>query len=451
MAMRGGGNAPNRSGSQSVCIRHSELAGPIYGSVGYQTYYNELISPTNTNLWPWLSQLAVMYEIFEIRSMRFRFETNCGPATTVQQQGQVGMVVVYDADDAAPSDWATLCNTDGARSAVTYKNLTLNFKTGNSLFRSLFVNHGGPTDLSSPGRIVVGVTGQQTTGVLMGQLWIDYDVCVRIPRANPITLSAFRWQDGHGNKTDWHTLCLSPPSGPLSMSGWPLVPGPTPANGPSGGHYTWTLPFLRSGLYQVDIQFQSANSLVTTQHAGTVSASYTGNMTYAPGWTTGYNFVKTGGSQLNNIVAWNLSVLVRCTEPTTDWISLDFTDVAASVEPAMVVYSIVVKACSTFTTGTWVPVIGAKKSSSTEVVERNLTQEVAAIQAKLALLTGKDEVPTETTTTKRPTVEDEVESPYVETDDVPMSTEERSALNRALAKGGFMSSSSTDAASRGKR
>jgi len=112
------GSAKFSNSPRGVLVEHKErfytmeqVAGTGETSVHWQ------INPGNQSLFPWLSQIAPMYETYNFESLEIQYVTTA-PVTT---PGGVVVAVDYDPLDSPPTDQATLESYKGAISFPVYK------------------------------------------------------------------------------------------------------------------------------------------------------------------------------------------------------------------------------------------------------------------------------------------------------------------------------------------
>lgn len=97
-----------------IRIRHREYIGEIKGSASFATEAFP-INPGMAKTFPYLSQMAYLFESYLFRGLSFSFETEKGSATV----GSLMMAVDYDAADPAPLTKVSLmANRNAVRSPV---------------------------------------------------------------------------------------------------------------------------------------------------------------------------------------------------------------------------------------------------------------------------------------------------------------------------------------------
>lgn len=165
-------------------VKHSELLTTVVGSEDYATA-NFKINPGLIDTFPWLSTIALKYEQYTVRMMRFRFVTRVGTGT----HGSVILSPDYDAGDAPPNTEQEATSTANAKEDVPWKNFAVNLvqssmhPNGNRKFTrgGLVVGDIRNFDV---GQLTVATVGMSNaTGV--GKLWVDYVIDFYVPQNTP--------------------------------------------------------------------------------------------------------------------------------------------------------------------------------------------------------------------------------------------------------------------------
>ena len=134
------------------------------------------INPANAGLCPWLSRIAIGYELYRFRKLILRYTPTCGSGTF----GMVVMAIDYDATDNAPSSKQALSAYEGAtRGNVWSKSAMAAVPTAGWYYTGLSggVSNPSNTDVKfyDMGKIYLGVYNQTASGTV-GELSIEYDI-----------------------------------------------------------------------------------------------------------------------------------------------------------------------------------------------------------------------------------------------------------------------------------
>lgn len=89
------------NGDGAIRCAHREYCFDIVMDQGGSKFraYHELITPTNSNLFPWLSKFAVAFEQYKIHGMSFGFRGLASNTTTDGSLGSVSLMTQYDVRD----------------------------------------------------------------------------------------------------------------------------------------------------------------------------------------------------------------------------------------------------------------------------------------------------------------------------------------------------------------
>jgi len=181
------GNVSRTTFAGSRNFKRSEMVCTVQGSTAFYcgSWY---INPGSSSIFPWLSTMALNYQFYHFRSLRFRFETT----SPTSSPGQVIMVPDYNVRDPAPSTEQAACNALGAVAGPCWSNLSLPLSIENMFsFGSRKMIRLGVTGTDSTlcdagcfNLATVGMTG----GGDIGRLWVDYDVDLFTPQVALATL-----------------------------------------------------------------------------------------------------------------------------------------------------------------------------------------------------------------------------------------------------------------------
>ncbi len=169
------------SNNKEVRIRHTEYVGEIYGSINYNvsTY---VIQPGLGTLFPWLSQMAHLYESYLVDKLHFHFRTEKSTSTN----GAVMMAVDYDVQDSAPPSKQQLMAYNNAVRTQPWADASyIASSIDLNKFRQRFIRSGlvANADLKTfdVGNLFVATQGCADTSAL-GELYVTYDIVLRTPQ-----------------------------------------------------------------------------------------------------------------------------------------------------------------------------------------------------------------------------------------------------------------------------
>lgn len=187
----------------TIRVQHSEFAGDMVG-YGLDYYVDALrINPANSNLFPWLSGMAMNYEAYEFKSLAFRYVPTCSSLTS----GSIAMMVDFDAADPTPTSKEEILNSKCHRSVAARDQVTLTvskddektlgtrrFTLRSDPYNAVSVVYPPRTD---PRTYDLGYFNIAVCGVPMGavgELYVDYVVDLITPQmpavVTPMAVSA---------------------------------------------------------------------------------------------------------------------------------------------------------------------------------------------------------------------------------------------------------------------
>jgi len=175
-----------------ILFSHSEYVSDILSSVAFSStvYY---INPGNPVLFPWLSQLASLYEIYDFEGLVFEYRPTSGTSVN-SSTGAVGTVLMateYDVYDAGFSNKREMDSAEYSSSGTQYDTFLhpIECDPKRNVIRSNYVIPGLNTITGIPGdarmdflgSMSVATTGQGANGASIGELWVSYKVRLSRP------------------------------------------------------------------------------------------------------------------------------------------------------------------------------------------------------------------------------------------------------------------------------
>jgi hypothetical protein len=202
-SMKASGSIPSmHQNDQTIIVRHKEYIMEVRSATSFTVLNSLPINPGMSQTFPWLSRLANNYQQYRIRGMVYHYVPTSGSAIsgTNNALGSVMLQTSYRSTDTLPGSkvellneyWATECVPSETQAHpiecnpaenpfnVQYIRGTEVPTTENQLMYDLGVTH-------------VAVSGQQAAGVVLGDLWVTYEIELKKPIiASNVTTNAFR-------------------------------------------------------------------------------------------------------------------------------------------------------------------------------------------------------------------------------------------------------------------
>jgi hypothetical protein len=184
-------------GNGNIVVANREYIGEIYSAVDYTTISYD-INPGLATTFPWLAVLAENYQRYDIRGLCFEFNSTAGYLTATQAQGVVVMSTQYDPN--APS-------FVNRREMEAYVYTTSGIVTESQIhcvecdprdrpLEDMYIRSGNTSDnlrFDDLGRFTLAVEGCPEEDVLLGELWVTYDVVLQMPRIEPHGYGSASW------------------------------------------------------------------------------------------------------------------------------------------------------------------------------------------------------------------------------------------------------------------
>ncbi len=170
----------------TVRIRHREFLSD-FTAISTDAEFNvwrTTINPATEATFPWLSGVALNYELFRFRKIKF----SVVPLLPTSAPGWVATAIDYDVDDVAPATKNALYAMDGVqRSAIwdrceTVSDARALHPTGE--FK--FVDSAVLDRLSTCGHALFACGGfDMNAGGSLAEMWVEYDVELSVPQLRP--------------------------------------------------------------------------------------------------------------------------------------------------------------------------------------------------------------------------------------------------------------------------
>lgn len=214
-----------RSIPNGVCITNTEYIGDIASTAVYTaTQYS--IQPGNASVFPWLSNMAQLYETYTFDKLKFHYKTQSG--TNIR--GTVAMAIDYDANDAAPFNKGTIMNYSKTVRVQPWDNMThTSLVSDLKKVATRFVNFGvipvnADIKLYNTGNLYVATQGTPLPSEAVGELYVEYTIRFQTPQLDPITYASIASNSSSGTVgiTGVRLLGTSPTLN-LSGSGMPIT------------------------------------------------------------------------------------------------------------------------------------------------------------------------------------------------------------------------------------
>jgi hypothetical protein len=177
-------------GDQSIVVRHREFITTVLSSETFQVRSSFDINPGNVYLFPWLAGIASRFQEYKVRGMVFHYVPTSGSAvaSTNAALGSVMLQTSYRASDKPPASKIEMLNEYNSNEAVPCdafchpiecdpKENPFNIQ----YVRSMDLPANEDKLLYDLGTTHVAVSGCQTTGKPIGDLWVTYEVELKKP------------------------------------------------------------------------------------------------------------------------------------------------------------------------------------------------------------------------------------------------------------------------------
>jgi len=185
---------------------HREFVADIFSGptlVSGATVFNLqqfIINPADEALFPWVSQIAENYEMYELLGLIFEYVPASGNAvsSTNAALGTVIMATQYNSLDAPFTSKRQMESYEFATSTVPSMPMLhpVECASQSNTLTTLYVNNpGSQTAIGDPrfaniGTLNIATVGQQAAGVNLGELWVTAHIRFKRPRLAPSAYTA---------------------------------------------------------------------------------------------------------------------------------------------------------------------------------------------------------------------------------------------------------------------
>lgn len=256
--------------SQSIIVRHKEYLGEVRSSTAYSVQQSYPLNPGIQQTFPWLSGIASRFQEYTIKGAVFHYIPSSGSAvsSTNAALGTVMLQTSYRATDVPPSSKVEMLNEYCSNEVVPSDTMAhpIECDPKENPFNVQYVRTsaipvGESTLLYDLGQTHLAVSGCQTNGNVIGDLWITYEVELRKPLvASNVTTSVY----------SGYALATNPAlAGNVFGSSTTTLVGSLPAS-ILGSVITFPKGYV--GKYLINV-FIGGNSLVVTLSPGPTGAN----------------------------------------------------------------------------------------------------------------------------------------------------------------------------------
>jgi hypothetical protein len=182
-----------RPNNHRIRCSHREFISDVMSSTTFSAT-EHIINPSMVSTFPWLSKMAGLYTQYTIKGLIFEFISTSADAlnSTNTALGTVVMATRYNTytptftSKIEMENHEFACSTKPSKSAIH----PIECSTVETPFRVHFVRDGAlgdneDTRLYDWGVFTIATVGMQQADVIIGELWVSYDIEFEKPRLNP--------------------------------------------------------------------------------------------------------------------------------------------------------------------------------------------------------------------------------------------------------------------------
>jgi hypothetical protein len=190
------------STGSDIVFTHREFVGDILSSINF-TKKTYAINAANPVMFPWMSQIARLYEEFSFEGLVMEYKPTSATAvgTTSSAMGVVIQATDYDAEDDNFVNKISMENAEYATSGLPYEHVMhpIECARKRNVLGNLYTQPGitdatdvvGDPRFSFLGNYTIATEGQQADGTRIGELWVVYHVRFSRPMLETSSIRAF--------------------------------------------------------------------------------------------------------------------------------------------------------------------------------------------------------------------------------------------------------------------
>lgn len=172
-------------------VKHRELFRDQASHVG--TGFNityAAVTPSSSQIFPWLSQMATMYQCYRWNGLRFIYEPSC-PTTTA---GTAYGFIDYNYHDAAPESYSECAETAGFKESPVFSRNVIALDRKQLLVADRLFTGAIPTGADAvwyrTGTFFFGATTSSIETIALGRWYVEYDISFMTPQPPTTVLAA---------------------------------------------------------------------------------------------------------------------------------------------------------------------------------------------------------------------------------------------------------------------
>jgi hypothetical protein len=265
---------------QKIMVRHREFVAEVRSSTSYSVQRSFSLNPGVQATFPWLAKIASSYQTYSIKGMVWHYVPTSGSAIsgTNNALGSVMLQTSYRSNDSPPSTKTELLNEYWSCEAVPSEAFCHPIECAPKenpfqvqYIRGLDVPEGDNILLYDLGTTHLAVSGMQADDVVVGDLWVTYEVELSKPVVASNITGADFW---------YAALSYSSPSTSDMFGVQTAVTGNLPI---SINNRTITIPRGFYGEFQLFVFFTAATLTNITMTGNPTLTNCTGSPVFADG------------------------------------------------------------------------------------------------------------------------------------------------------------------------
>lgn len=162
-----------------IVVHFREFIQDLNGSVGLSTLVHP-VNPANPAIFPWLSQIASRFDLYQFKKLKICYEPSCATTAT----GNVMFAVDFDPTDATFTQKSEFLNTRTHCRSAPWDKCSVSCLYEDLSRRKTYITAQNDTqfsDAAATASLYFGTIGQAGTSVI-GEVYIEYSVLLQSPQ-----------------------------------------------------------------------------------------------------------------------------------------------------------------------------------------------------------------------------------------------------------------------------
>ena len=298
------------SSSTTTVVRHREYIGDVLSNNSTTPVVRHFpLNPGLAQTFPWLSNLAQSFEMYRLLGCVFEYRTLAGDVTTQSNQGYVVAAVNYNPTGAPFLTKLAIENAMGGQSKKPSEDMFIPVECkpmlnplGEYFVRDAAISASQNLNFYDVGIVTIATGGNPTNGVILGELWVTYEVELAKPAIDELAIS-----EGYGAHLTTNGVSSTTPFGAETKTLGSY--NNLSVYFPTTSAYDMVIPVHPHRYYYIHLLWYGTVATNVTLPTRTLT-----NATITTLWANGLNWPNAPSSAGTLSLGMSLSMIIRVTD-----------------------------------------------------------------------------------------------------------------------------------------